>query len=176
MITIKQLVPSDREGAQRWDDFIFACPEATFFHRAAWQGIIADVFRHPTYFLYAEFAGEIQGVLPLAHVKSLLFGNALVALPFAVYGGVAATNPEAVSALEKEAQALAQRLGVDHLEFRNVNPRNPSWPTQDLYVTFRKEILPDVEANMLAIPRKQRAMVRKGIKNGLISTVDRNSD
>ena len=176
MITIKQLAPSDREGAQRWDDFIFACPEATFFHRAAWQGIIADVFRHPTYFLYAEFAGEIQGVLPLAHVKSLLFGNALVALPFAVYGGVAATNPEAVSALEKEAQALAQRLGVDHLEFRNVNPRNPSWPTQDLYVTFRKEILPDVEANMLAIPRKQRAMVRKGIKNGLISTVDRNTD
>ena len=176
MITIKQLAPSDREGAQRWDDFIFACPEATFFHRAAWQGIIADVFRHPTYFLYAEFAGAIQGVLPLAHVKSLLFGNALVALPFAVYGGVAATNPEAVSALEKEAQALAQRLGVDHLEFRNVNPRNPSWPTQDLYVTFRKEILPDVEANMLAIPRKQRAMVRKGIKNGLISTVDRNTD
>jgi hypothetical protein len=41
------------------------------------------------------------------------------------------------------------------------------WPTQDLYVTFRKEILPDEEANMLAIPRKQRAMVRKGIKNGL---------
>ena len=176
MITIKQLAPSDREGAQRWDEFILACPEATFFHRAAWQGIIADVFRHPTYFLYAEIAGQIQGVLPLAHVKSMLFGNALVALPFAVYGGVAATNPEAVSALEKEAQALAQRLGVDHLEFRNVNPRNPSWPTQDLYVTFRKEILPDVEANMLAIPRKQRAMVRKGIKNGLISTVDRNSD
>ena len=176
MITIKQLAPSDREGAQRWDEFILACPEATFFHRAAWQGIIADVFRHPTYFLYAEIAGQIQGVLPLAHVKSMLFGNALVALPFAVYGGVAATNPEALSALEKEAQALAQRLGVDHLEFRNVNPRNPSWPTQDLYVTFRKEILPDVEANMLAIPRKQRAMVRKGIKNGLISTVDRNSD
>jgi FemAB-related protein (PEP-CTERM system-associated) len=176
MITIKQLAPSDREGAQRWDDFIFACPEATFFHRAAWQGIITDVFRHPTYFLYAEFEGQIQGVLPLAHVKSMLFGNALVALPFAVYGGVAATNPEAVSALEKEAQTLAKRLGVDHLEFRNVNPRNPSWPTQDLYVTFRKEILPDVEANMLAIPRKQRAMVRKGIKNGLISTVDRNTD
>ena len=30
-------------------------------------------------------------------------------------------------------------------------------------MTFRKELLPDVEANLLAIPRKQRAMVRKGI-------------
>ncbi len=173
---VKQLAPDDQGNAKRWDEFVFACPEATFFHRAAWQGIIKDIFRHPTYFFYAEENGEIQGVLPLAHVNSRLFGNALIALPFAVYGGVAATHPAAQKALEDQAQALAQKLGVDHLEFRNVSARHTDWPTQDIYLTFRKEILPDVDANMLAIPRKQRAMVRKGIKNGLISTVDRNSD
>jgi FemAB-related protein (PEP-CTERM system-associated) len=173
---IKLLDPADQGSAKRWDEFVFACPEATFFHRAAWQGIIKDVFRHPTYFFYAEEAGKITGVLPLAHVKSLLFGNALIALPFAVYGGIATSNAKASQTLEEEAQKLAQKLGVDHLEFRNINPQHTDWPTQDLYVTFRKEILPDVEANMLAIPRKQRAMVRKGIKNGLISTVDRNAD
>jgi FemAB-related protein (PEP-CTERM system-associated) len=32
--------------------------------------------------------------------------------------------------------------------------------------------LPDGEANLLAIPRKQRAMVRKGIANGLSSEID----
>lgn len=173
---IKQLAPSDEGIAKRWDEFVFACPEASFFHRSAWQGILRDVFRHPTYFLYAEQAGEIQGVLPMAHVKSLLFGNALIAMPFAVYGGIAANNPEAAQALENEAQRLAKTLDVEHLEFRNVTPRHTDWPTQDLYVTFRKEILPDIEANMLAIPRKQRAMVRKGIKNDLVSTVDQNAD
>ncbi|WP_265941720.1 FemAB family XrtA/PEP-CTERM system-associated protein [Dechloromonas sp. A34] len=173
---IKQLDTSDAGSAKRWDEFVFASKQATFFHRADWQGIIQDVFRHPTYFLYAEKAGEIQGVLPLAHVNSLLFGNALVALPFAVYGGVAASSEEAAQLLEGEAQKRAQRLGVDHLEFRNINPRHAEWPTQDLYVTFRKEIQPEVEANMLAIPRKQRAMVRKGIKNELISTLDPNAD
>jgi FemAB-related protein (PEP-CTERM system-associated) len=173
---IKQLAPSDEGNARRWDEFVFACPEASFFHRSAWQGILRDVFRHPTYFLYAEQAGEIQGVLPMAHVKSLLFGNALIAMPFAVYGGIAANNQDAAQALEDEAQRLAKTLDVEHLEFRNVTPRHADWPTQDLYVTFRKEILPDVEANMLAIPRKQRAMVRKGIKNDLVSTVDRNAD
>lgn len=173
---IKQLDTSDTGSAKRWDDFVFACPQATFFHRAAWQGIIRDVFRHPTYFLYAELGGDIVGVLPLAHVNSLLFGNALVALPFAVYGGVASGNAEAAQLLENEAQQLARKLGVDHLEFRNVDPHHADWPTQDLYVTFRKEILPEVEANMLAIPRKQRAMVRKGIKNELVSTIDPNAD
>ena len=153
-----------------------ACPDATFFHRAGWQKIIADVFHHDTYFLYAEAGGAIHGVLPLAHVHSFLFGNALVALPFAVYGGVAAATPAAADALEREAQTLAKRLGVAHLELRNVNPRNIDWPAQDLYVTFRKQILPEEEANMLAIPRKQRAMVRKGLKNGLVSEVDSEID
>lgn len=173
---IKRLDPSDTEGSLRWDEFVLASPEATFFHRAAWQQIIRDVFRHPTYFLFAESDGEILGILPLAHVKSILFGNSLISLPFAVYGGIAASHPEAISALEAEAQALARKLGVDHLEFRNFNERHTDWPKQDLYVTFRKEILPDVEANMLAIPRKQRAMVRKGINNGLVSMVDRSAD
>ncbi len=158
--------------ATRWDAFVQACPEATFFHRAGWQKIMRDVFRHDTYFLYAEADGAIQGVLPLGHVNSWLFGNALVGLPFAVYGGVAAANAQAADALEHEAQSIAKRLGVTHLEWRNVNPRHTDWPAQNLYVTFRKEILPAPESNMLAIPRKQRAMVRKGIKNGLVSELD----
>ena len=153
-----------------------ACPQATFFHRAGWQRIIGEVFRHDTYFLCAELDGQIFGVLPLAHVRSLLFGNSLVGLPFAVYGGVAAATAQAADALEAEAQAIARRLGVEHLELRNMHQRHADWPTQDLYVTFRKEILPQEDANMLAIPRKQRAMVRKGIKNGLASAIDDNVD
>lgn len=133
-------------------------------------------FGHDTYFLYVEAGGHIQGVLPLAHVDSWLFGNSLVSLPFAVYGGVAALNAEAAEALEMEAQKIAKRLSVAHLELRNVNPRHADWPTQDLYVTFRKEILPEEEANLLAIPRKQRAMVRKGIRNGLVSEIDSTVD
>ncbi len=173
---IKQLDASDLGSVLRWNEFVFACPDATFFHRAEWQKIIGEVFRHPTFFLYAEKASQIVGVLPLAHVNSRLFGNALVSLPFAVYAGIASNDPEAQASLEARAQQLAAKLDVDHLEFRNVSAKHSNWPTQDLYVTFRKEILPDAEANMLAIPRKQRAMVRKGIKNCLKSQVDRSSD
>ena len=176
MLRIKHLDRADAATASRWDMFVDHCSEATFFHRSAWQKIITDVFRHHAYFLYAEDEIGIRGILPLAHVKSRLFGNALVALPFAVYGGIAAVDGEAVAVLENAARELASSLGVDHLEFRNVAPRHPEWPTQDLYVTFRKPILPELEDNMLAIPRKQRAMVRKGIKNELISMVDRNTD
>lgn len=175
-LEIRRLERHDATNAARWDSFVMSCPDATFFHRSGWQTIVSEVFRHKTFFLYAERNGVIEGVLPLAQVKSLLFGNALVALPFAVYGGVAAVSDEAVAALEHEAEQTASRLGVQHLEFRNVKPRHADWPTQDLYVCFRKAILPEVEANMLAIPRKQRAMVRKGINNGLVSEIDTDVD
>ena len=175
-LRVSVLARGDATAAARWDAFVFACPEATFFHRAGWQQVMSDVFRHVTYFLYAERGGVIEGVLPLARNRSLLFGDALVSLPFAVYGGVAATSAAAADALEDEAQRLARQLGVDHLELRNVRPRHPDWPTQDIYFCFRKPLLPDVEQNMQAIPRKQRAMVRKGIKLGLASAIDTSAE
>ncbi len=176
MVSVHRLQPGDAAQAARWDAFALACPAATFFHRAGWQDLLRQVFRHDSHFLYAERDGHVVGVLPLGHVKSRLFGNALVSLPFAVYGGVAADDAEAAGALEHEAKQIAQRLGVEHLELRNLQRRHEDWPLQDLYVTFRKSISADDETNMLAIPRKQRAMVRKGIKNGLQATVDANVD
>ena len=172
MLTVHSLRASDSAKQQAWDHYVAHAPAATFFHLAGWQTVIETSYGHKTHFLYAERAGQIVGILPLAHVNSWLFGRSLASLPFAVYGGVVAEDEEAVQALEAEAEKLAQRLGVAHLEYRNISPRHSDWPTQDLYVTFRKEIAPDDEANLQAIPRKQRAMVRKGIKNGLVATVD----
>jgi len=175
-VVVKTLASAD---VPRWDAFVRRCPQATFFHLAAWQRITEQIFRHRTFFLFAERAGEIVAVLPLAEVKSRLFGHALTSLPFCVYGGIAAdadAGQEAIERLEVEADALARKLGVQHLEYRNLTARHDDWPRQDLYVTFRKAILPEVEDNMLAIPRKQRAMVRKGIKNGLVSHIDADVD
>lgn len=172
MTTIHRLDLADAAGARQWDEFVLACPQATFFHRAGWQGILRKVFRHDGHFLFAENNGRIEGVMPLGHVRTMLFGNALVSMPFAVYGGAASSDPKVGAALEDAARDLAQKLKVDHLELRHVDRRRSDWPLQDLYVTFRKPILPDEEANLLAIPRKQRAMVRKGIQNGLTGVLD----
>ena len=170
-LQIRDLDPS-RLGD--WDRFVETCPEATFFHRAGWKEVIERSFGHRTYYLYAERNGAIEGVLPLVHIKSALFGNSLSSLAFCVYGGPAAANAEARAVLDAAARALADRLNVASLEYRHIAPHRYDGAIEkaDLYVTFRKPIDPDVEKNMLAIPRKQRAMVRKGQKFGLTSAVD----
>lgn len=164
------------QDAAAWDAFVERSSDATFFHLSGWKGIIERVFRHRTHYLLAERAGRIVGVLPLAEVRSRLFGHSVTSLPFCVYGGCAVEDPAALAPLHEAATEFARSAGADHLELRNMTSREPEWPRQDLYVTFRKAIDPDVEANMLAIPRKQRAMVRKGIKAGLTGVVDETVD
>ena len=162
--------------ASRWDEFVMACPEATFFHRFGWKTIMEKAFGHRTHFLYAEVNGRIEAVLPLAEVKSRLFGHSLCSLPFCVYGGIAANSNHARALLDQAAQDLARKLNVAHLEYRSIFDSHPEWAHKELYVTFRKEIFSDHEKNMLAIPRKQRAMVRKGIKAELRGEIDADVD
>ncbi len=163
----------DRASAAAWDEFVESCPEATFFHRAGWKRVIEESFGHQCHHLYVERAGRIMGVLPLTHIRSRLFGNALISNAFCVYGGPAALDDPARESLVRQAEVLAASLDVDYLEFRSREPSQPRWAcNDDLYVTFRKDMDPDPEKNLLAIPRKQRAMVRKGIKLGLEAVID----
>ena len=176
MSTALAVRPFAKGDSTAWASFVQGCADATFFHRIEWRDIIEQVFGHRTHYLLAERGGEVAGVLPLAQVKSLLFGHSLVSLPFAVYGGAAVTDETTREALHEAAVKLARELQVDHLELRNRASHNPGWPQQDLFVTFRKAIEPSVQANLEAIPRKQRAMVRKGLQRGLASEIDAGMD
>lgn len=168
-LTVKCLTPAQ---SARWDAFVQTCPQASFFHRSAWAGLIEQHFGHRTYFLFAERAGLIEGVLPLAHVNSWLTGRGLVSLPFCVEAGVAALNTEAAAALETEALRIAAQLGAARLELRHARTTHEDWPTQSLYVRFAKPLAASDEDNLKAIPRKQRAVVRKGIEGGLCARLE----
>ena len=160
----------------RWDAFVHGCDEATFFHLSGWKTVIERAFGHRTHFLFAERDGNIAAVLPLAEIKSRLFGHSLSSLPFCVYGGPAGSDEAAKQMLDKAAWQLARKLGVAHLEYRSIRRRHDDWQTKDLYVTFRKQLDSDAEKNLLQIPRKQRAMVRKGIAAGLSAELDKDEE
>lgn len=162
--TVKRLEHGDE---RRWDEYVNDAPQATFFHRSAWRDIIEQELGHRCHYLYVERNGGITGILPLAEIRSRLFGHALISTPFCVYGGVVASDPESEAQLVQWATEIADDLRVDYLELRNREMHPPTWPVKDLYVGFRKAIHPDHEDNMKAIPRKQRAMVRKGIRANL---------
>ena len=160
-----------------WDDFVRDAPRATMFHLSGWARVLEEEFGHATYFVYAEQDGAVVGVLPLARMRTRLFGDALVSSPFCVYGGPVGVSDEVEAALSEHAIDLMHRLGVPSLEFRHLHTPTQEWQERPaLYVTFRKAITGVAEADMKAIPRKQRAMVRKGLQNGLTSVSDGDTD
>lgn len=160
----------DRASAPAWDAFVASVPAGSFFHRAAWRQVIEAAFGHQCHYVLAEQDGAITGVLPLAHVRTMLFGNTLISTPFCVYGGPLAADAETAAALERYAEGLRRKLGASALELRERQPAARGGTVRaNLYVTFRKAISGDDATNMKAIPRKQRAMVRKAISNGLTS-------
>ena len=167
-----RFVPLEANDCARWDAYVNAHPDATFFHRAGWKRVIEDAFGHRTHFLLAERDGEIVGVLPLAEIKSRLFGHSLGSLPFCAYGGILADHDAAYARSTRRRRRWPKSSGSARSNTATRPRSTPHWPTKDLYVTFKKAIEPEIEANMNAIPRKQRAMVRKGIKAGLAGEID----
>jgi FemAB-related protein (PEP-CTERM system-associated) len=168
-----RVVPLKSASAAAWDRFVQSAPNATFFHRAGWKEVIQRSFGHSCYFLQAKREGRTTGVLPLVHLRSRLFGNALISNAYGVYGGPVASDDASLAALNQAAEGLAAKLGVDYLEYRLRSPSILPWKrNSELYATFRKRLAPDPETVLKTVPRKRRAMLRKAKALGLKSEVD----
>jgi len=160
--------PAADADAAAWDAFVAAHPEGSFFHRFGWRGVHERALGHRARYLLAERDdGSLAGVLPLVHLRSRLFGDALVSLPFATYAGALAHDAATLRALDEAAEALARELAVGSLEYRLRRPSGRGRPTKDLYACFHKPIHGSPEENLQAIRSKQRNIVRKGTKAGL---------
>lgn len=139
----------------------------TPFHRPAWLRAAERGTGQRAMGLVAEKAGALTGWLPLTEVHSPIFGRALVSSGFAVGGGVLAEDPHTAHRLCRAAEELAIRRSCPTIELRGgVLPDDWSIRT-DSHSNFSASLARDDEAQLLAIPRKQRAEVRKSLAGEL---------
>jgi FemAB-related protein (PEP-CTERM system-associated) len=169
-VEVRELAPSE-EGS--WNRFVISSPSGTFFHLTGWKRVIDQVLARHCWYLAAYRNGNICGVLPLSRARSRVFGDCLVSLPLAVYGGPCAEDADPYFCLLTAARSLADRLGVNYLELRNRTEAFPSsLPGRDLYVTFTLDLTPGPEKLMKGLPRDTRYAIRKAQKAGLEWTED----
>ena len=160
---------NDAAGCARVDEFVRAHRDATPFHLTGWSRGVERGCGQRAHYLVAEAGdGGLAGILPLTEVRSRLFGNALVSAGFAVDGGVLAHDEATTHALIDGAWALAERLGCPVLELRGGPTPDAGWHLdEETYCGFVRPLAADDEAELKAIPRKQRAEVRKALGNDL---------
>ena len=155
---------SDPGEAARIEQFVFANAGSPF-HLPRWLQAVDQGTGQTALGLLAERGGAITGWLPLTEVHSLVFPRALVSSGFGVEGGILASDPRTARRLARAACELAERRACASVELRGGDPIE-GWTIQsDSHCGFRAELAEDDEAQLLAIPRKARAEVRKGLKN-----------
>jgi FemAB-related protein (PEP-CTERM system-associated) len=171
-LKLRLIDPANLQDSEGIDAFV-AAQGGSLFHRPAWLRAVERGTGQRACGFVAEQLGLITGWLPLIEVRSMLFGRALVSSGFGVAGGILAEDANAVGALAQAARAHAQQYGFASVELRGGDVPAGWQCWDDKHCGFERSLADDDEAELLAIPRKARAEVRKGLKNGLTVRVGR---
>jgi len=152
----------------RIEAYLAGHADSTAFHRPAWLEAVASGTGNRAMALIVEGAAGLVGYLPLHEIHSPIFGRLLASTGFAVGGGILADDPSARDALLAAAEELARRCSCPTIELRGgaLPESRAGWEIRgNAHCGFVMPLADDDEAQLLAVPRKQRAEVRKGLAN-----------
>jgi serine/alanine adding enzyme len=170
-VALKVIKATD-EFRDRWNNFADSRSDAALYHDYRWRDVIRRAFGRETCYMAAVGASdEIRAILPLARLKSLVFGDFLVSLPYFNYGGSLADSDAARETLLSAAAEYASGLGVDHIEFRHEADVWPRLSKRLDKVAMVLRLPDDTDALSKRLGTKLRAQIRRPIKEGASVTI-----
>jgi FemAB-related protein (PEP-CTERM system-associated) len=159
------------------DSYILESGSSSLYHGYLWGVVIEKSFGHKYYCLLCEGSdGKPGGILPLVHMKSRLFGNMLVSMPFLNYGGVCAENARNRDLLLEEAIRIARELDADHIEFRQEKPLENGFPVKTHKVSMRLELPGSADALWESFPAKLRSQIRRSQREEMVVRIGGNEE
>lgn len=173
--TVRQVDLHDEAECVRIEAFV-AEHGATPFHRPAWLKAIEQGTGQRALGIVTERAGTLTGWLPLTEVRSPLFPATLVSSGFGMRGGVLAERRKDADALCRAAEELAQRFCATAVELRGGTAPEGWQEITGKHANFKRPLAEDVDAELLAIPQKARAEVRKSLRSELEIDIGREPD
>lgn len=163
-----EILSIDDDG-RAWNAFVESRSEATLYHRFEWRRVVRGSFGHVCPYLAAvDSRGTWQGILPLVHMRSALFGNFLISMPFFNYGGLLCNNESAREALLRAAEALRISCGASHVEFRHVARQKDALPARQHKVSMILALETSARGQWAKFDPKLRNQIRKSEKSSLI--------
>jgi len=135
----------------------------------SWSQLVQQTYGYGVYRFEAIDEKETAGILALTHVHHPVFGTYLATSPFGSFGGFAFSSIEARDVLLKEAQRLADGLGVGYAVVRFMEEGNnppANWIQNPIYSTYLVEIPPNPEDLMKGFGHQHRKHTRQSLRKG----------
>ena len=156
-----------------WENYVLSHPRGGNYHQLGWKTVIERSFGHEARYLLAMDEREVVGLLPLAILKSHLFGRSVVSLPFLNYGGLLARHVEAEKALVSAASLVAIEEGAQSVELRHWEAHGLGLVPKRHKVTMLLPLASDADIQWKQFDPKVRNQIRKAEKSGLTVTMGR---
>lgn len=172
---VRQLEQVDVDS---WQQYVNSHPGATLYHEIGWRHAVEETYGHKPYYLLAEEADRICGVLPMFLIRSVSLKKRLISVPFAPYGGICADDAAASDLLAAEALKLAHTLGARYCELRDIHANDlyAGYKPASYYVTDIVDLSPGMERVWEGVNKNVKRKVNKGIKSGLKFSVGQDRD
>ena len=181
-----RIVPFSGDDRDLWNEWVRSNPWASFYHLWEWGEVLCKTYGYQRYYIGAKQGDKLVGVLPLIYIRSRIFADKLVSLPFAEYGGPLLMDPldssdekSALTVFSERISALAAGLSVDYVDLRQprfpLSLTLPAYVSKPLrrYVTFVLDLTEDESELWSRLDKKCRNAVRKARKSGVrIKEVD----
>jgi FemAB-related protein (PEP-CTERM system-associated) len=153
---------------QGWDDYVLDSPSGTFYQLIGWKEVMESAYGHETYYYCAKDGDRVLGVMPLLHIKSLMFGHYLTSMP----GGLSAENKQVAEALIDKAKQLIERTNANYLILRDClqELKLPGLVTNEDHYTMIVKLDSDPRKIWLGIDREERRLIKKAYGEGVSVT------
>jgi len=146
-----------------------ALSAAAFTALDSWSQLVQQTYGYDVYRFEAFDEKETAGILALTHVHHPVFGNYLATSPFGSFGGFAFSSVEGRDALLKEAQRLAEDLGVEYVVVRFMEEGNnppANWIQNPIYSTYLIDLPSNPEDLMQGFGHQHRKHTRQSFRKG----------
>ena len=168
---VRFYIESDRD---RWDHYVEESDACSAYLFSGWKRVVEKSFGHRTFYLLSEGReGRIDGILPLVHMKSLLFGNFLISLPYFNYGGICADHQNGRDQLLEESIRLAEKENVEFIEFRDAQFYGDGLTVKTHKVSMHLPLPPSVDELWRSFPAKLRSQIIRPQKEGMVVRIGR---
>ena len=152
---------NNNSAIANWDEYVANHPAGTVYHLTKWRDVIYRSFKHQAYYYLAhDTEMKIKGILPLIRLKSRLFGDFMVSMPYFNYGGPIADHPAIEDQLIQHANTQALKLGLNHIEYRDDITR-PDTPERTDKVNMILTLPPEKETLWQSFTPKLRSQIKR---------------
>jgi serine/alanine adding enzyme len=165
------------ENENLWDNYVKTHSRATHCHLFAWKKIIEQTYHLQSYYIYAINESKVVGILPLFNIKSRIFGNHLVSMPFLNYGGILTDSDQVAHQIHLYALELFKELNSSSLEYRypESGPFSFPIPSESKANTYKVRMILNLPQNgevlFQSFNAKLRSQIRRPSKEGMTCTI-----